>query len=601
MKHSQRSLRSLAAFLFLSLAVIASAAGVADTADTNKPRSPLDSVVEGYFDRILELNPTVASYIGDYRFNDRLENNLGREWIDAALALEKRALADLRRIDPASLSSAQRLTYDIFRSERERDIASFAFPGELLPLDQFNNRAADFAVWGAGAGAHPFTSTKDYEDFLKRIDGFIVWMDQAIENMRTGMKRGVVQPRVVMLKLLPQLRAIAVDDVQKSVFYEPLRNFPDSVPAADRQRLAAAYEKAIAGKLLPAYRKLADFVEREYIPACRTSVAWSALPDGQAWYAYFVERYTTTNMKPDAIHELGKREVARIEAEMDGVRRDVGYQGDMAAFFEYLKEDPRFFFKNEQEVLDSYRALKARIDKLLPAMFSVFPKADYEIRAVEPFRAQSAAGAFYERPSADGSRPGIFYINTYDMKSIPIYGMETLSLHEAAPGHHFQSAIAQELTDLPRFRRFGGYVAYNEGWALYVESIGKELGLFKDPYQYYGRLNDEMLRAMRLVVDTGLHARGWTREQAIAYMLEHSTMGQNDAVAEVERYIVLPGQALGYKIGQLRITALRAKAQQALGSRFDVREFHTEVLRDGPVPMDVLELKIDRFIAARRQ
>jgi uncharacterized protein (DUF885 family) len=279
----------------------------------------------------------------------------------------------------------------------------------------------------------------------------------------------------------------------------------------------------------------------------------------------------------------------------------VGFKGDMAAFFRYLKEDPRFFFDNEKEVLDSYRALKARIDKLLPAMFSLAPRADYEIRAVEPFRAQSSAGAFYERPSADGSRPGIFYINTYDMKGIPIYGMETLSLHEAAPGHHFQSAIAQELTDLPRFRRFGGYVAYNEGWALYVESIGKELGVFKDPYQYYGRLNDEMLRAMRLVVDTGLHAKGWTREQAIAYMLEHSTMGQNDAVAEVERYIVLPGQALGYKIGQLKITALRAKAQKALGSRFDVREFHTEVLRDGPVPMDVLELKIDRFIAARSQ
>jgi len=599
MKPLQRSSRSLPTLL--SLAVLFSAPCVADTTGTNQPRSPLDTVVEGYFDRILELNPTVASYIGDYRFNDRLENNLGRVWIDASLALEKRALADLQKINAGSLSSAERLTYDIFRSERERDIASFAFPGELLPLDQFNNRAADFAVWGAGAGAHPFTSTKDYEDFLERIDGFIAWTDQAIENMRVGMKRGVVQPRVVMLKLLPQLRAIAVDDVQKSVFYEPLRNFPDSVPAADRKRLTAAYEKAIAGKLMPAYRKLADFVEREYIPACRTSVAWSTLPDGQAWYAYFVERYTTTRMKPDEIHELGKREVARIESEMDGVRREVGFKGDMAAFFTYLKEDPRFFFKNEAEVLGSYRALKTRIDELLPAMFSVSPKADYEIRAVEPFRAQSAAGAFYERPSADGSRPGIFYINTYDMKSIPIYGMETLSLHEAAPGHHFQSAIAQELTDLPRFRRFGGYVAYNEGWALYVESIGKELGLFKDPYQYYGRLNDEMLRAMRLVVDTGLHAKGWTREQAIDYMLEHSTMGQNDAVAEVERYIVLPGQALGYKIGQLKITALRAKAQLALGSRFDVREFHTEVLRDGPVPMDVLELKIDRFIAARGQ
>jgi uncharacterized protein (DUF885 family) len=589
-----------AALALMACSTLTVAAGAAPASPPGSDRK-LEAVVEGYFDRVLELSPVFASYIGDYRFNDQLENNLGPEWIAASLALEKQSLAALREIDPATLGSADRLTYDIFHSERERDIAGFVFPGELLPLDQFNNRAADFAVWGAGAGGHPFRNTKDYEDFLARIDDFLTWTDQAIANMRRGMALGVVQPRVVMVKLLPQLRAIAVDDPKQSVFYEPLRKFPAEVSAADRARLTAEYERAIAGKLVPVYRKLADFVEREYIPACRASVAWSALPNGQAWYAYFVERYTTTSMKPDDIHELGKREVARIESEMDGVRRQVGFKGDMQAFFTYLKEDPRFFFKNEREVLEAYRAAKTRIDALVPAMFSLTPKADYEVRAVEPFRAQSSAGAFYERPSADGSRPGVFYVNTHDMKSIPIYGVETLSLHEASPGHHFQLAIAQELTDLPRFRRFGGYVAYNEGWALYAESIGRELGLFKDPYQYYGRLNDEMLRAMRLVVDTGLHSRGWTRERAIAYMLEHSTMGQNDAVAEVERYIVLPGQALGYKIGQLRISALRAKAEKALGARFDVRAFHTEVLRDGPVPMDVLELKIDRWIAARQR
>jgi uncharacterized protein (DUF885 family) len=281
---------------------------------------------------------------------------------------------------------------------------------------------------------------------------------------------------------------------------------------------------------------------------------------------------------------------------MDGVREQVGFKGDLKAFFGYLKEDPRFYFRNEADVLAGYRELKTRINALLPKMFADFPKADYEIRAVEPFRAQSAAGAFYERPAADGSRPGIFYVNTFDLKGQPKYGMETLSLHEAAPGHHFQLSIQQELTDLPRFRRFDFYTAYTEGWALYCESIGKELGLFSDPYQYYGRLNDEMLRAMRLVVDTGLHARGWSREQAIRYMLEHSTMAGSDATAEVERYIAFPGQALGYKIGQLRISAMRARAQDALGPNFDVKAFHSVVLRDGSVPIEVLEAKVDRWI-----
>jgi uncharacterized protein (DUF885 family) len=302
-------------------------------------------------------------------------------------------------------------------------------------------------------------------------------------------------------------------------------------------------------------------------------------------------------MSPDAIHKLGLSEVARIESEMEGVRRQVGFDGDLKAFFRYLKADPRFYFQNEADLLAGYRDLKVRINALLPKLFADFPKADYEIRAVEPFRAQSSAGAFYESPSADGSRPGIFYVNTFDLKAQPKYGMETLSLHEAAPGHHFQTAIQQELTDLPRFRRFQFYVAYSEGWALYCESIGKELGLFTDPYQYYGRLSDEMLRAMRLVVDTGLHAKGWTREQAIRYMLEHSSMAESDVVAEVERYIAFPGQALGYKIGQLRISAMRAKGEAALGPRFDVKAFHSLVLRDGALPIDVLEAKVDRWIA----
>jgi uncharacterized protein (DUF885 family) len=354
-------------------------------------------------------------------------------------------------------------------------------------------------------------------------------------------------------------------------------------------------------ELLPAYRRLRDFVRDEYLPRTRSSVAWTALPDGQAWYGYYVQEHTTTNMTPEQIHQLGLSEVSRILGEMDRVRQQVGFKGDLQAFFNHLESDPRYYYTNGADLLRDYGLLKTRIDAALPRLFSVFPKADYEVREVEAFRAESAAGGSYQPPPADGSRPGIFYVNTYNLKAQPKYGMETLSLHEAAPGHHFQVSIQQELEGVPRFRRFGGdYTAYVEGWALYAEYLGKELGLFTDPYQWFGRLNDEQLRAMRLVVDTGLHAKGWTREQAIKYMLDNSTLAESDVVSEVERYIAWPGQALGYKVGDLRIQGLRHKAEQALGPKFDVRDFHREVLSDGAVPLDVLEAKVDRWIAARR-
>jgi uncharacterized protein (DUF885 family) len=371
---------------------------------------------------------------------------------------------------------------------------------------------------------------------------------------------------------------------------------PQEFSAADRQRLTEAYRAALAHEVLPAYARLADFLERDYLPAARSSVGWGDLPDGAAWYRWRIRGATTMDRPADEIHQLGLAEVARIRAEMTAVKDQVGFQGDLAAFFEHLQDDPKFYFNSEQELLDAYRDVKRRIDALLPKLFVDFPKADYEIRAVEEFRAASAAGASYQAPSADGKRPGIFYINTHNLRAQPRFGVETLSLHEAAPGHHFQIAIQQELTSLPRYRRFNGYTSYSEGWALYAESIGKELGMFTDPYQWYGRLSDEMLRAMRLVVDTGLHSRGWTREQAIRYMLDNSSLAESDVTAEVERYIVWPGQALGYKLGQLQITALRARAQSALGPAFDVRAFHSQVLRDGALPMDVLGAKIDRWI-----
>ena len=561
----------------------------------------LNALFERYFEDLLRLHPVMATFIGDHRYDDQLPNSIGPAYRAEAKALNERYLAEVKTIDAARLSPADRTSYDIFVREREREHAAERFPDHLLPINQAGSLITFMPSLGSGRNAQPFATAQDYDRWLKRLDGMVVWMDQAIVNMREGIAKGVVQPRPVMEKVLPQLEAMIVARPEDSQFYAPVKAFPETVGAADRERIAAAYAVAIRDEVTPAYVRLRDFVRDEYLPKTRSSVAWSALPDGQAWYAFAAQEHTTTTMTAEEIHELGLSEVKRILGEMDQVRRTVGFKGDRDAFFTFLETDPQFYFTDGEDLIRGYGDLKLRINAALPKLFSVFPKADYEVRAVEAFRAQSAAGGSYQSPSADGSRPGIFYVNTFNLKAAPKFGMETLSLHEASPGHHFQGTIQQELENLPRFRRFGGdYTAYSEGWALYAESLGKELGLFTDPYQWFGRLNDEQLRAMRLVVDTGLHAKGWTREQAIQYMLDNSTMADSDVVSEVERYIAWPGQALGYKIGDLRIQGLRRKAEAALGPKFDVRDFHREVLCDGSVPMDVLEAKINRWIAARQ-
>jgi uncharacterized protein (DUF885 family) len=561
----------------------------------------LERLVERYFDELLELSPLLATYIGDARFNDRLPNSIGPEHRAQVKALDERYLADARRLDPAALTPAERVTWDIFIRERERALQAERFPGHLLPVNQAGSLLTTFAALGSGQNAQPFATVQDYENWLRRVDGFVVWIDQAIVNMREGIVRGIVQPRPVVEKLITQVEGLAVADPERSVFWGPVQALPDSFSAAERARLTAAYRAAIAERITPAYARLARFLREEYLPKARDSVGWTALPDGAAWYAFQVQEHTTTELTPAEIHEIGLREVARILGEMDGVRRKVGFDGDLHAFFAHLQTDPRYFYTRGADLVQGYRELKKRIDAEIPRLFSVLPKADYEVREVEAFRAQSSAGAFYQPPSADGSRPGIFFVNTFNLQAQPKYGMETLSLHEASPGHHFQVTIQQELQGLPRFRRFGGdYTAFVEGWALYAESLGHELGLFKDPYQYYGRLNDEQLRAMRLVVDTGLHAKGWSREQAIRYMLDNSSLAPSDVESEVERYIAWPGQALGYEIGDLRIQALRREAEVELGAKFDLRDFHREVLSDGAVPMALLEQKVERWIAARR-
>jgi uncharacterized protein (DUF885 family) len=570
-------------------------------AQSMDPAAQLNELVENYFEDLLKLNPLLATFIGDNRYNDDLPNSLGPEHRALVLATNQRYLAAARAMDASRLTGSDLITHEVFVRELDRSVQGERFPDHLLPINQAGGLLTTMASLGAGNNAQPFASVKDYTNWLSRLDGYVVWIDQAIVNMREGMQRGVVQPRVVIEKVVPQLDAMITTDPSQNVFFGPINLFPAGIDATARDWLTAQYRAAIQDELVPAFERLRAFTRDEYLPQCRETVAWTALPDGEAWYAFAAEGHTTVHMTPDEIHELGLKEVARILGEMDEVRRQVGFQGDRKAFFAFLESDPQFYFTRGADLVGGYVALKHRIDGLLPKLFSVFPKSDYEVREVEPYRAASSAGGFYQPPSADGSRPGIFYVNTYNLEAQPKYGMETLSLHEAAPGHHFQIALQQELEDLPRIRRFDSdYTAYVEGWALYAESLGKELGLFTDPYQWFGRLNDEQLRAMRLVVDTGLHAKGWTREQAIRYMLDNSTLAESDVVSEVERYIALPGQALGYKIGDLRIQGLRRRAQQELGAKFDVRDFHREVLSDGAVPMDVLERKVERWIDAQR-
>lgn len=583
------------------IVLVAILATPAVLAQTVEPEAGLDSLFDEYFERSLLLNPLAATFIGDHRYDDRLTNAISPARIALALDVERRYLDRALEFDPQKLSEADRLSWEIFVSERRAAIAGAEFRFEWLPIDQMSSLAMLMPVLGSASNAQPFETVEDYDEFLARMDDYIVWSDQAITNMREGAKHKVVQPRVVMGKVLPQLAALIVDDPTKSIYYQPILNFPQGFSEADRERLAEAYRSAITDRIQPSYRRLHDFIRDEYLPQTRTSVAWTDLPDGERWYAYLVKLSTTTDYTPDYIHALGLKEVARIRREMEQVKRQVGFKGDLPAFFRYVQEDPQFYFDKPEDLIDAYQDIKKKIDARLPKFFVDFPKADYEVRPVEAFRAESAAGGMYQAPSADGSRPGIFYVNTFNLKAQPKFGMETLALHEAAPGHHFQIALQQELESLPRFRRFGGnYTAYVEGWALYAESIGKEMGMFTDPYQYYGRLSDEMLRAMRLVVDTGLHTRGWTREKAIQYMLDNSSMAPTDVEAEVERYIANPAQALGYKIGQIRIREMRTKAEKALGPRFDIKEFHSQILRDGALPMDILEEKIDRWIARKK-
>lgn len=559
-----------------------------------------DRVAEAFYDELLALNPVLASSIGESRYNDRYSAGFSPTQRAASLALAQKYTGVLRAIDPAKLDPSRALSYRIAQRNLANTIEGHHYPSHLIPLDQFRNFTGQFAQMGSGTGLHPFKTVKDYDDFLGRIRDFDLAVNDAITNMREGARTGFVAPRSLMEKVLPQIEAHVVADPKKSLFYGPVEKMPAEFPAADRQRLTTSYESAIRDGIVPAYRRLHAFVRDEYLPKTRSSSGLSDLARGQEWYEYLIRTSTTTSLSADELHRIGLEEVRRIHGEMEKVKDQTGFKGDLKAFFGYVGKDPRFHFKSKDEILAAYREAKTRIDATTPRLFDVQPKADYEIRPIEPFRERSAAGGSYQAASPDGTRPGIFYLNTYDLPSRHTWAMESLLLHEGSPGHHFQISVQRELESLPRFRRFGGFTAYSEGWGLYAESLGKELGVYTDPYQYYGALAGELWRAIRLVLDTGIHSKGWTREQAIEYALANSSQSNVTVTSEVERFMAIPGQALAYKVGQLKITELRRRAEQALGSRFNLKAFHREVLEDGALPLDVLEEKIDAWIAASR-
>jgi len=557
-------------------------------------KQALDAFFAAQWERGLRESPENATYNGDKRFNDRWSDN-SIQAIGKREAEDRAALEQLRTIDREALAAADRLNYDTFEWQLEHAIAAQRFRGYLQPIShQGGIQTADGI-----AEVLPFASIKDYRDWLARMAAMPEQVDQAIALMKEGVKAGSVPPKVVMERVPAQIAAQIVDEPARSPFYRPFTRFPDAVPESDRKALVADAQRTIREKVVPAYRTLQAYFNDEYLPKTRDSIAVTDQPDGADYYAYLAGYYTTTDLKPARIHEIGLKEVARIRAEMEKVKAETGFKDTLAEFFTYLRTDPKFFEKTPEALLERYRSVAKRIDPELVKVFHTIPRLPYGVRPIPDNIAPDTTTAYYMPGAADGSRPGYYYVNLYKPETRPTWEMIPLSLHEAVPGHHFQFARALELPDAPMFRRTAYFVAYGEGWGLYAERLGYDMGLYDDPYDRMGQLAYDMWRAVRLVVDTGMHSQGWSRDRAIEYFMDNSPKTRQDVVNEIDRYISWPGQALAYKIGQLKISELREKAARELGPKFDLRAYNDAVLETGSVPLDVLEKHIDAWIAAQ--
>ena len=600
---SMRIATSLAVLL-LSAGVCAPAPAATQAVAKNSASSVLAALFKQSDEDNLRRNPLSALGRGDLRFAGELGDSPSDAYYDAERRAARNELAALARIDRKALTADEQVAYDVFKWQRELDLEGLQ--GEVFeatvvrPVDHFNGFHSFFAQLSSGEGIAPYKTVADYENGLKRFDGFVRVSDGNVARMEQGLKAGIVQPKVVMANVIEQLNAMLADSVEGSAFYRPVTKFPDGISSADQARLKTAYAQSISIKVRPALTRMRDFIRDRYLPAARDSVGLQDMKGGPALYRYLVRSNTTTDLTPDEIHQIGLDEVKRLHREMEVVKAQVGFTGTLQQFFEHIRTDPKFKPASREALQQGYVAIGRRLDATLPRMFATLPKAPLEIRPVPALTEKGAARGSYQQGTPDGSRPGVFYFNAYDLPSRTTPGMETLYLHEGAPGHHFQISLAQENERLPDFMRFGGNTAYVEGWGLYAETLGRELGVYTDPYQYFGYLDSQLFRAIRLVVDTGIHSKGWTRDQTIQYILDNSSRGRSNATAETERFIAIPGQALAYKIGQLKISELRAKAERALGPKFDIREFHAQVLNTGALPLSILEAKIDRWIAEKK-
>lgn len=561
-----------------------------------KEKKELAVFFDQYYEEYLKLFPVSATAIGDNRYNDQLPVTFTDSYNSRVKEFYTRYLDEIQKYNREDLGEKDRISYDVFVYETKINLQSLEFPDNYIPCNQFYALPLYMGQWGSGSGNQPFKTVKDYDDWLKRASGFSAWADSAIQYFQKGFNAQYVLPKSIVVKMIPQMQAMVTTDVQKSIFYTPVTNMPDSFSAEDKKRLTEEYIKLIKEKLEPAYKKLGDFLQKTYLIKARTSSGVDALPGGTEYYAFLVKQQTTTDKTPEEIYQTGLKEVARIKGLMDSVKNATGFNGNLPAFFEYMKTDKKFTpYKTPKEVLDAYEKIHQTMLPHVKTMFNRVPKTSFEIRQTEAFRAESASAEYFAG-SADGTRPGVFYVPILDATTFNTTGgMESLFLHEAIPGHHYQISLQQEDTLLPKFMRYGGNNAYVEGWALYCESLGKELGLYTDPYQYMGALGDEMHRAIRLVVDVAIHTKGMSREEAIKYMMNNEAVSQQGATAEVERYMVIPGQALGYKIGALKIRELREKYEQQLGAKFNLAAFHDEVLKDGALPLNVLEAKLNTW------
>jgi len=557
-----------------------------------KTPASLKKLFTDHWDAFLRWEPTSATFFGDHRFDDQLPSATEKHFTDWLKQLKK-FKARLERIDRATLDAGDRLNYDYFAQMLDSEIGMLEYRNYFLPLSKtggFHIGYPDLSQFS------PFDTVRDYENYITRLGKLRAHFDEYIKLMRRGLREGFIPARVTLEGVDASMRAQIVADPAQSVFYEPLKQFPASIGGADQERLIEAAREAISASVIPAYEALLKFLHKEYLPASRQSIACADLPNGSALYRHCIAYFTTLELSPEEIHATGQAEVRRIRAEMDEVIRSVGFRGDFKAFTEFLRTDPRFYVDTPEALLKETGYLMKRIDGELPRLFKTLPRLPYGIRPIPDFSAPGQTTAYYFPGSGDGTRAGYYYVNTYDLKSRPLYEMEALSLHEAVPGHHLQLSLQQELADLPDFRRFYNFTSYVEGWALYAERLGLEMGFYTDPYSNFGRLSYEMWRACRLVVDTGMHALGWTRQQAIDFMLANTSSTLLNIEVEVDRYIAWPAQALAYKIGELKIREIRARAEKALGTKFNIREFHDVILLAGSLPLTALEERVDEWV-----